>query len=246
MLALLYDVHGNLAALDAVLDDARRAGADDWLIGGDVSAFGPWPVETLARLRSLEGARWLRGNHERWMVETGDVPAIPLAVDGVAAARDALGPDAVAELYGLPLWLPLPGGEAWHGSPRSDVLSFLPDPAPEDADLLDGRTPELLVVGHTHVPVHRDVVRPDGGTTVVVNPGSVGLPFDGDPRAAYGLLHDDGRVELRRVAYDTDATVARQRERWGDAAWAATVADAYRTGVPAPLPDPSPDSESRP
>lgn len=245
MLALLFDVHGNLAALDAVLDDARAAGADEWLIGGDVSAFGPWPVEALERLRSLEGARWIRGNHERWMVEADEVPRIPLAVDGAAAARDALGPETVAELYALPLWTPIPGGEAWHGSPRSDVLGFLPEPAPDEAALLDGRTPDLLVVGHTHIPVRREIVRPDGGTTLVVNPGSVGLPFDGDPRAAYGLVHDDGRVELRRVAYDTAGTIARQRERWGDAAWAATVAEAYASGLPSPLPPPSPSPEPR-
>ncbi|MDQ3740410.1 MAG: metallophosphoesterase, partial [Actinomycetota bacterium] len=65
MIALLYDVHGNAPALDAVIADARDAGATEWLIGGDVALFGAFPAETVARLRSLEGARWLRGNGER-------------------------------------------------------------------------------------------------------------------------------------------------------------------------------------
>ena len=233
MLALLYDVHGNLAALDAVLDDARGQGVDAWLIGGDVSAFGPWPEATVERLRSLDGARWIRGNHERWAVEGDEVPPNRFAQDGVAATRAALGAEIVAELYALPRWQSLPGGEAWHASPRSDVDGFFPDPAERDGALLEGRTPALLVVGHTHLPMQRTVSRPDGGTTLVVNPGSVGLPFDGDPRAAYGILHDDGRVEPRRVDYDRDRAIAENRTRWGDAVWARTMDETYRSGRPA-------------
>jgi hypothetical protein len=239
VLALLYDVHGNLAALEAVIDDAERAGADGWLVGGDVSAFGPWPVDALRRLRALPDALWLRGNHERWAVETADVPAIPLARGGVDAAREALGPSIVAELYALPRWQRVPGGEAWHGSPQADVVGFLPEPEEGEADRLQGRTPGLLVVGHTHLQMRRDVERPDGGTTTVVNPGSVGMPFDGDPRAAYGLLADDGTVELRRVDYDIERTVAEHAARWGDASWARAVAGTYATGRPATLPAPT-------
>lgn len=238
VLALLYDVHGNLAALDAVLADARRQGADDWLVGGDMTAFGGWPEETLLRLRELQPARWLRGNHERWAIEADAVPEAPLARAGEAATHLALDEATIADLYALPLFQPLPGGgEAWHASPRSDVDGFLPVPGPDEGALLAGRTPPLLVVGHTHLPIRREVARPDGGTTLVVNPGSVGMPFDGDPRAAYALLHDDGRVEHRRVAYDSDRAADRQAERWGDAKWAAVVADTLRSGRPAPWPD---------
>jgi diadenosine tetraphosphatase ApaH/serine/threonine PP2A family protein phosphatase len=236
VLALLYDVHGNLAALDAVIADAEAAGATGWLVGGDVSAFGPWPVDTLARLRGLPDAGWIRGNHERWAVETADVPDFPLARGGVAAARDALGPSVVAELYATPLWQRVPGGEAWHASPRSDVDGFLAEPVADEAGLLEGRTPGLLVVGHTHVQMRREIVRPDGGTTTVVNPGSVGLPFDGDPRAAYALLADDGTVDLRRVAYDVERTVAEQEARWEGAGWSRAVASTYPTGRPASIP----------
>jgi len=240
VLALLYDVHGNLPALEAVLRDAEAAGADEFLIGGDMTAFGGWPEEVLDRLRELEPARWLRGNHERWAVEGDAVPDAPLARAGESATHQALDPETIQELYRLPLFLPIPGGEAWHGSPHSDVDGFGPEPGPHDPDLLRDRTPGLLVVGHTHLPVDRTIARRDGGTTRVVNPGSVGMPFDGDPRAAYALLHDDGRIEHRRVAYDAAAAAARQAERWGDAKWATVVADTIRTGRPAPWPDTQP------
>jgi hypothetical protein len=236
VLALLYDVHGNLAALEAVVEDAEAAGATGWLIGGDVSAFGPWPIDALRRLRELPSARWIRGNHERWALEADDVPDFALARGGVSAARHALGAARVTELYALPETQPIPGGEAWHASPRSDVDGFGPGPGDGGAELLEGRTPGLLVVGHTHVQMRRDVVRPDGGVTTVVNPGSVGLPFDGDPRAAYGLLHDDGTVELRRVAYDVARAVAEQERRWEGAAWARAVAGTYVSGLPSSLP----------
>ncbi|MDQ3409658.1 MAG: hypothetical protein M3469_06720, partial [Actinomycetota bacterium] len=72
VLALVYDVHGNLAALEAVLADAREQGATGYLIGGDVALFGPRPVETVTRLRELQGATWLRGNGERWTAAPGD------------------------------------------------------------------------------------------------------------------------------------------------------------------------------
>ena len=67
MLGILYDVHGNLDALEAVL--AEGGGVDEWLLGGDYCTFGPWPDETLARLRELPNATWLRGNGERWLVD---------------------------------------------------------------------------------------------------------------------------------------------------------------------------------
>ena len=74
--------------------------------------------------------------------------------------------------------------------------------------------------GHTHLPFRR---RSAGGVELV-NPGSVGMPFDGDQRAAYAIVREDGTVEHRRVAYDMAASAARMRERWPGAEWAETVA----------------------
>ena len=100
MLALLYDVHGNVRALDAVLADAHAEGADAYLVGGDVALFGPWPEAAVAGLRDLAPAIWIRGNGERW---TADPDAAPEPVrPATAAAREALGDDLVAELDALP------------------------------------------------------------------------------------------------------------------------------------------------
>src|SRR3954452_9658325 len=88
VIAVLYDVHGNLAALDAVLEDARAAGANRWVLGGDYAVFGAWPAETVARLRELEAAVWVRANVDRW---AGVLAAAPDDADLRAAIADCRG-----------------------------------------------------------------------------------------------------------------------------------------------------------
>ena len=214
MRALIYDVHGNLLALEAVLADAAQQGAGDYLIGGDVALFGPWPKETVARLQELAPATWIRGNGERW---TADPDAAPEPVRGATlAAREALGGDLVAELDALPTSAELGAGtRAWHGSPVSDVRSFMPEAADDEAELLEGVAERRLIFGHTHLPF----ARTSAEGIELVNPGSVGMPLDGDHRAAYALLHDDGTIEHRRISYDHAAAPAALRERYGDAGW---------------------------
>jgi diadenosine tetraphosphatase ApaH/serine/threonine PP2A family protein phosphatase len=217
VLGVLYDIHGNLPALEAVLADAPPTGG--WLLGGDYTLFGAWPVETLARLRELPAARWLRGNGERWTATPADAPE-PVR-PATAACADLLGPDEVAALAALPTELELePDLLAVHGSPISDVRSFLPQAGPDEDELLGAFTAGRLIFGHTHLPFRR--LRPDA--IDLVNPGSVGMPFDSDPRAAYAVIGDDGTVEHRRVAYDHLASAAAVRNRFGPAPWTATVA----------------------
>jgi predicted phosphodiesterase len=219
MLALLYDIHGNARALDAVLQDAAQRGADEYLIGGDVALFGPCPEATVARLAELEPATWIRGNGERWTAHPEDAPA--LLRGATAAAREALGGDLVAEHAALPESAPLGDGtRAWHGSPVSDVRSFTPEPDDDEAELLAGVRESRLIFGHTHVGFARTSTVAD---IELVNPGSVGMPLDGDHRAAYALLHDDGTIEHRRVGYDHAAAAAALRERYGDADWYGPV-----------------------
>jgi predicted phosphodiesterase len=221
VLALLYDVHGNRAALDAVLEEARAHGADGWLLGGDYALFGPEPEATVERLRSLPEATWIRGNGERWTADPDAAPDNPVVPPAVQACRAALGDALVAELGSLPEHAVLGGTRFVHGSPLSDVRSFAPEPDDEDGELLAGAAEPRVVFGHTHLPFRR---RSADGAVELVNPGSVGMPFDGDTRAAYALLHADATVEHRRVAYDVAASAGRLRERWPGEAWADTVA----------------------
>ena len=220
MLALLYDIHGNVRALDAVLEDAAAQGAGEYLIGGDVALFGPWPEATVQRLRELEPATWIRGNGERWTAHPDAAP--DLLRGATAAARAALGDDLVAQHDALPQSAAVDDRtRAWHASPVSDVRSFTPQPGEDEAELLAGVTESRLVFGHTHLPFARSSPAAD---VELVNPGSVGMPFDGDHRAAYALLHDDGTIEHRRVAYGHDEVAAELQRRFGDTDWYERVA----------------------
>jgi diadenosine tetraphosphatase ApaH/serine/threonine PP2A family protein phosphatase len=215
VLALVYDVHGNLPALEAVIADAEAAGVDGWILGGDYALFGGWPAETVGRLRSLERATWIRGNGERWTADPDAAPDNPVVPGAIVAARAALGDETVSDLASLPFSLPIEGSLVCHGSPLSDVDSFLPEPGEADEELLDGAEAPRVIFGHTHLPFARS--GPHG--IELVNPGSVGMPFDGDPRAAYALLGDDGRIEHRRVEYDHAASAERVRaigEAWSE------------------------------
>jgi diadenosine tetraphosphatase ApaH/serine/threonine PP2A family protein phosphatase len=219
MLALLFDIHGNLPALDAVLADVRATGAERHLLGGDYAVFGGWPAETVARLRALDDATWIRGNVDRWAAS--GAPDGEPAASGVAACRALLDAATIAELGALPESADLGGGtRAWHASPKTDLVSFTPEPAEDEADLLAGVTDRRLVFGHYHLAFERTAAN----GIELVGPGSVGIPLDGDPRAAWALLHDDGRIERRRVAYDHAASAARVREVAGGAPWGEAIA----------------------
>ena len=222
-LAILYDIHGNLPALEAVLADVRRAGADAALLGGDYALFGPFPSETVAALRSVPEATWIRGNVDRWCADPDDAPD-ELARAAIADCRGALGAEVVDELAGLPEQIVLGGTRYCHASPLSDVRSFMPEPGDDDDELLAGSGERQIVFGHTHLAFRR--TRPDG--VQLINPGSVGMPFDGDTRAAYALLHDDGSLEHRRVEYDMEAAAAGVLDRFGGVPWAERSADRLR------------------
>jgi len=210
VLGLIYDVHGSLPALEAVLADAEAAGADRYLLGGDYALFGAWPAETVETLRALD-ARWIRGNVDRWTAAPDDAPeAVRPAID---ACRKLLEPATVAELAALDEEAMLDGVRYCHASPLSDLDGFASDDPSRDQELLAGASEARVVFGHTHIQfTRRSPVGPE-----LVNPGSVGIPLDGDRRAAYALVDDDGALDLRRVEYDWRASAAAIRERLGDA-----------------------------
>ncbi len=211
MLAVLYDIHGNLPALDAVLEETQLAGADRYLLGGDYALFGAWPAETVARLRELD-ATWIRGNVDRWVDDPGE-DDLPDEVRGaIGRCRELLDAETVAELGALPAELVEGGVRYCHASPLSDLRSFPPEAGPEDEELLAGAEEARVVFGHTHL----QFTRVGGVGTELVNPGSVGIPLDGDHRAAFALAHPDGRIELRRVEYDFQASADAVRDVLGE------------------------------
>ena len=201
MLALLYDIHGSLPALDAVLADAEAVGVDEYLLGGDYGAWGPHPRECVQRLRGLPKTTWIRGNGERWTREPPlDRP------DVVAALRERESGYGTEEgwLYSLQAQLELDGVLYCHGSPLSDVESFPAEPSEDDERLLNGVRQTTVVFGHSHLQFRR----PGPNGTTLINPGSVGMPLDGDVRAAYAIRDNDGDFELRRVEYDVERAAA--------------------------------------
>ena len=214
MLGILYDVHGNLSALDAVLAEAD--GVDEWLLGGDYCAFGPWPVETLARLRELSNTTWLRGNGERWLVDPPlELPAeqSEMVFAALATAIAELPAAEIDALVGLPTLAEREEAFYCHGSPLSDVDSFPPEPDDADVRLLAGVKERQVVFGHSHLQFRRS----GPNDTELVNPGSVGMPLDGDPRAAWAVRLDSGELELRRTSYDVGPAVAKIRGYdWGE------------------------------
>jgi diadenosine tetraphosphatase ApaH/serine/threonine PP2A family protein phosphatase len=201
VLACLYDIHGSLPALEGVLEDAVAQGADAYLLGGDYGAWGPHPLECIERLRALPQTTWIRGNGERW---TRDPPLDrPDVVEMLRGRLSGYGTDE-GWLYSLQERVLLDGVLYVHGSPLSDVESFPPVSSDDDERMLDGVRDCTVVFGHSHLQFRRD--GPNG--TVLINPGSVGMPLDRDVRAAYALRRDDGEFEFRRVEYDVERAAA--------------------------------------
>jgi predicted phosphodiesterase len=216
-IALLYDIHGNLPALEAVFQDAEVAGATSYLLGGDYAAFGPWPRETAERIEALPTTARIRGNVERWLREEPEAPAETkqMVEAALAAATDALGPALVARLYELPERAEFDGMLVCHGSPLSDVETFAPEAQAGEERMLAGEANRTILFGHSH----QQFQRPGPDDTLLVNPGSVGMPLDGDPRAAWAL-YENGRILFRRTVYDTERAAAKMRS-YGE--WAKPI-----------------------
>ena len=196
MLGLLFDIHGNIPALERVIEQADDEGINRWLLGGDYGTPSPWPLETLDRLKQLPNATWIRGNGERWLRE----PPLdrPEVMESYAIFSGHLPEEVVDWLYALPPQAELDGVLYVHGSPLSDVESFAPQPESDEERLLAGVHDRQVVFGHSHQQFRRP--GPDG--TELLNPGSAGMPLDGDTRSAWAVRYDDGQFEFRRTEYD--------------------------------------------
>jgi diadenosine tetraphosphatase ApaH/serine/threonine PP2A family protein phosphatase len=228
---VLTDIHANLEALDACLADARSRGFDGTLVLGDVVGYGPDPNPVIERVKALEPAGIVRGNHDK--VACGLEPPEGFNLVARSAALwsfDALTPDHRTWLATMPRG-PVKVDELveiCHGSPV-DEDAYIFDELDAVRALRASERP-LCLFGHTHTPFTFeqsqssadtvDVIGPSRshegqvvlrqGYKYLLNPGAVGQPRDGDPRAAYAVVDTDRRlVELFRLAYPVEITQAK-------------------------------------
>jgi predicted phosphodiesterase len=243
-LAALSDVHGNAVALEAVLADVAKVKPDAVLVAGDLVLNGPEPAMVVDVLRSLadEGALVIAGNTDVAVADFDYAAAFPWMTDGIPDAivdaaewaHDALGPERLDWLRRLPSerrWRSNGDDETLvlvcHASPGSQTAGFDqhldPSVTIERVARTDAR---IIACGHTHLPEVRDL-----GWKVIVNDGSAGYVFDGDPTASWALIDIAGgevTAEIKRTAFDTlvVANAISARGLTGDVYRAATV----RTG----------------
>jgi diadenosine tetraphosphatase ApaH/serine/threonine PP2A family protein phosphatase len=222
---VVSDVHANIVALDAVLEDAGPVD-QTWSLG-DIVGYGPEPNACIARLRDREHVA-IAGNHD-WGV-LGKLDLAEFNNDARHAnlwTRDQLAPASREYLEALPEMVAQGEFTLAHGSPRHPIWEYLfyATSAAVSFEHFEG---PVCLVGHTHVPVvfelsaetQQCLAQPlletplavGGPNRYIVNPGGVGQPRDGDPRAAYALFDTETRLLAhRRVAYDVEATQAQMR-----------------------------------
>ncbi|MFB6165220.1 MAG: metallophosphoesterase [Haloarculaceae archaeon] len=195
---VVSDIHGNEVALEAVLDDMPPV--DAVVDAGDVVGYNPWPAACVERVRELEAVS-IMGNHDRAVATGSSFAFNSMAGAGVRYAREQLEDDQLEWLAALPDERTALDGriKLVHGHPDDpDRYTY---PGLFSPELLADE--DVLIMGHTHVQGHE--VYDEG---IVMNPGSVGQPRDGDPRAAYAVLDlDSMTVAEHRVEYDVEAVV---------------------------------------
>ena len=223
-LAVLSDIHANLAALDAVRDDLPEI--DEVWVLGDIVGYGPQPNEVIARLQEM-GARSVMGNHDGAAIGQVDIGWFnPDAARAIRWTAEVVDENSRAYLAALPEVRRDGELTAVHGSPRDPTWEYITDSEVAAANLASFDT-RLCLHGHTHVPI---VFRAEDGAVravratpgapvsvdsgrLLVNPGSVGQPRDGDPAASYLLVDSEAQTaEFRRVSYDVASTQRAMRE----------------------------------
>ena len=226
---VLSDIHANLAALEAVIEDAAAIGFDKVWCLGDTVGYGPEPDACVARLRGLD-ATVVVGNHDWAAIGRMDVDEFnPEAGRAVLWTQAHLSPLSLTWLKSLPDEPQVVEDfTLTHGSPRDPVWEYILRPA-DAAENLQWFDTSFCLVGHTHVPVLYIRHAADGkiqrqvptfgkaiplqaDTRGILNPGSVGQPRDNDPRSAYAILDTERMTWLaRRVAYPIEVTQAHMR-----------------------------------
>jgi putative phosphoesterase len=240
-IGIVSDVHGNLTALEAVIEDLTRAGTDVVVNAGDLVGTGPRPAEVIDRVVGL-GWPGVVGNTDEvlWKPEplkdlAAKLPTLKatwdIVFDDVARTQAMIGQTRTAWLRELPAQCTVSDVSIVHASPGNPWKA--PAEAAPDEDLVRAyaelQSP-VVVYGHIHVPFYRGLPG-----FVVANAGSVGLPYDGDPRASY-LVIDDRQVTIHRVEYDVEAEVrALRAHKHPQRDWIATILRTARY-IPPPAP----------
>jgi putative phosphoesterase len=209
--AVLSDIHGNLTAFEAVLADIRQCSPDLVLHGGDLADGGSSPIEIVDRLRDL-GWQGVMGNTDEMLVQPGSLedfasqspapPALWAAVRQIASAtRDRLGEERLAWLRELPRVRTQEGFALVHATPQSCWRAPAEEATDAELETIYGSLGQPVVAfGHTHRPSIRSIA---GRPGLLINTGSVGLSYDGDPRASY-LILEESTPAIRRVEYNID------------------------------------------
>ena len=198
-IGLISDVHGNLIALERVLEELE--GCDVIYSAGDVVGYYPFPNEVVEIFRR-EGIGSVKGNHDH-AVATGDFSGFnPFAEEAGRWTRERLSRENLEWLSKLPIKIETEWFDIYHGAPAEDEMAFEIYLFPEDPMVEDfvRMARKSIVVGHTHIQFLRYF-----DDLFFLNPGSVGQPRDGDPRSAFAIFDtESGKAILRRVEYDID------------------------------------------
>lgn len=238
---ILSDIHGNLEALRAVLDDADPGSFDSIICLGDCVGYGASPNECVCTLRELPHMSAVLGNHDSAVVNRSERNYLnPVAVAGIEHSDRELDGDGRRFLESLPMVIDSdPNTIFVHASPfRPEKWVYVMDPM-DAADAFQVMSHSVAFIGHTHFPA----IYSDSGTVEkfaagakvplgvngkrIINVGSVGQPRDGDPRAAYVVFDDEERrAEMVRVSYDIDTAA----KKILDAGLPPMLADRLRRG----------------
>lgn len=210
--AVLSDIHANLAALETVIDHIDAWGPDQVIVAGDIINRGPRPAECLNILLGLSksnGWKLIKGNHEDYVISQSQstlTPHNPIFEVHKASYWTYLKLNKdVSQISKLPFQHQLNQSDAVdarfvHASMRGNRDGIYPETSDDELELQLGNPPDLFCVGHTHRPFIRNI-----GKTLVVNAGSVGLPFDADPRSSYAQLtytRGEWNAKIIRLKYD--------------------------------------------
>ena len=238
-IAVISDIHANWHAFESVLADVEQEHVDEVWCLGDLVGYGPQPNRCVDEARTRSEI-CLIGNHD--LAAIGRIGLEAFHADAAVSAEwtaKTLDDDARAYLGTLEPSGERPGAQLFHGSPRDPVWEYILD-EPKVRAAFDLTTAPLVFVGHSHIPIalklsngslagglaHGGSELELGDARWLINPGSVGQPRDGDPRAAYLLLDTDGGLaHFRRVPYDIEQTQAEIREQGLPDALATRLAD---------------------